>query len=538
MPSIVGKRINGRTYYYAVTSSRVDGRPRIVAQRYLGTADAIEAAIDGGTSAPSRSRHLPFGDVAAVWKTLVELDVAGLVDTTVGSGRARISAGTYLSLAVLQRATAPDESLDLAAWWPRTAAERFVRPRLQSKDLHHRKFWRAMERLTQPRIERIEEAVHHRLLREFSSAAPVLAVDLPDFATYVDGTTGDARLTGACLLVTLDGAVPLLSHGYQYDRSAQSTSATVESLIARHRSMSGTGPVTVVTDTGHAPEVGTGSLSDTHFVAPLPLGDHPALLGVTARRSVDPRRLPGVTAFDTRSRVSGWDRRVIVAHSRNLQAVQDRTLVQDLSHATRRLDGLAAALRAGSWRPSREEAVAEIAWATRFRWSERVLSTSLHGTAPDKLRLHWTVDERAHARLRHELFGKQLIATDHDDWTGAQVITAYRARYHLTATLSRRGDTVASAPAANWRWNDQRIAVHTLISVLASTVLHLMRRTAGRAGLDLSVRELSDQLAGIQETHLRYPPAGGRPPTKRLLTDRDGLQEELYELFELHRYAP
>jgi hypothetical protein len=33
MPSIVGKRQGGQTYYYLVESARVDGKPRIVSQQ-------------------------------------------------------------------------------------------------------------------------------------------------------------------------------------------------------------------------------------------------------------------------------------------------------------------------------------------------------------------------------------------------------------------------------------------------------------------------------------------------------------------------
>ncbi|MEQ7011094.1 hypothetical protein ABN028_33440, partial [Actinopolymorpha sp. B17G11] len=97
MASVVGKRINGRTYYYLAESRRVDGTPRIVAQRYLGTAAdiaaAVSAVLDGdapggrapgggaagggaaggrapGRGGPDRTRHLAFGDVAAVWGVL------------------------------------------------------------------------------------------------------------------------------------------------------------------------------------------------------------------------------------------------------------------------------------------------------------------------------------------------------------------------------------------------------------------------------------------------------------------------------------
>ena len=48
MASIVGKKRGTATYYYLVESARVDGKPRIVSQEYLGTADELAAAMRGG----------------------------------------------------------------------------------------------------------------------------------------------------------------------------------------------------------------------------------------------------------------------------------------------------------------------------------------------------------------------------------------------------------------------------------------------------------------------------------------------------------
>ena len=63
---MISKKIGGKTYYYLATSARVGGRPRIVEQRYQGTAAEIERAVDGTTVMPSRTRHLGFGDLRGV----------------------------------------------------------------------------------------------------------------------------------------------------------------------------------------------------------------------------------------------------------------------------------------------------------------------------------------------------------------------------------------------------------------------------------------------------------------------------------------
>jgi len=65
-----------------------------------------------------------------------------------------------------------------------------------------------------------------------------------------------------------------------------------------------------------------------------------------------------------------------------------------------------------------------------------------------------------------------------------------------------------------------------------------MRRQATQAGLQLSVRELLDHLAGIQETLLLYPSTGGRPRARRMLTQMNPTQQQLFELFGLDHYAP
>jgi hypothetical protein len=71
VPSIVGKKQGDKTYYYLVESARVGGKPRIVSQRYLGPAEEIVARLAGaGAGEPDRTRHLAFGDVAAVWGML------------------------------------------------------------------------------------------------------------------------------------------------------------------------------------------------------------------------------------------------------------------------------------------------------------------------------------------------------------------------------------------------------------------------------------------------------------------------------------
>src|SRR5660397_30912 len=126
MSSVHGKTINGQTYYYLREVARIDGKPKIVSQRYLGKAEDIAAAMDAAAVLPTRTRHLAFGEVAATWSVLARLDVAGCIDEILGPRRADAAAsvGTYLALAILNRVVAPCSKAGFARWWPPTERSR------------------------------------------------------------------------------------------------------------------------------------------------------------------------------------------------------------------------------------------------------------------------------------------------------------------------------------------------------------------------------------------------------------------------------
>jgi hypothetical protein len=89
----VGKKHGNQTYYYLVTSARVDGKPRIVQQQYLGTSEEVTARLSGDQAGmPERVQHKGFGDLAAVWTTLSRLQVAATIDQAVGARRSDAAA--------------------------------------------------------------------------------------------------------------------------------------------------------------------------------------------------------------------------------------------------------------------------------------------------------------------------------------------------------------------------------------------------------------------------------------------------------------
>ncbi|MGH9072193.1 MAG: hypothetical protein ACRDX8_13770 [Acidimicrobiales bacterium] len=59
MAYIVGKKQDGKTYYYLTESARVEGKPRIVSQRYLGSAEEVTARLSESGPRPPEMRVCP-----------------------------------------------------------------------------------------------------------------------------------------------------------------------------------------------------------------------------------------------------------------------------------------------------------------------------------------------------------------------------------------------------------------------------------------------------------------------------------------------
>jgi transposase len=566
MASLYKKVIGGRPYWYLREMAWVDGKPKLASERYLGTAAEVEALLDARQQAmlPERTRHLAFGDVAAVWGMLRRLDVAGLVDEVVGSRRsdAGASVGTYLALAALNRVVAPCSKLAFAAWWKTTAADRFTK--VPAGVLDHRKFWDAMHTLTPEHLATVEQRLAVRIIGEFGVDISSLALDMTNFATFIDSTNGkapiaqrgkakqkraDLRLVGLGLVVTRDGGIPLVSHAYPGNKPDVTQFATViAKLTARHADLadqvgtSAPAPMTVVFDAGQNSQDNFDYLAAAglHYIGSVPPSDVPDLLALPAgrRRIVDADRFPGLTALQTRRETYGTTRRVVLTHSPTLHAKQQAGLEQSLAKATGRLGELADRLARGKTRRQRPAVEHDIDKTCHDSWVKRVLTWTLTGESPAELRLSFHIDQSARAALEKEIFGKRVLITSREHWPIAEVVAGYRSQSDAEFSFRQLKDRHVVSFAPMHHWTDHHIRVHLFTCVLALQLAHLMRRIAARAGLHLSVRELLSQLAGIQETVLIYPSTGGRPRARRMLTETTGHHDQLIELFHLDQWAP
>jgi hypothetical protein len=146
MASLVKKKKGNRLYYYLVESARVDGKPRIVHQAYLGTAEKLAELVQQRSAPIPLSATLrDFGLPGALWLAAKQSGLWPVLQSLWPSPRSGPGPAHYLLLAAIHRICDPGPKTEVSNWYDQTIlasewgfpAERFT----------SQAFWDAFEQI-------------------------------------------------------------------------------------------------------------------------------------------------------------------------------------------------------------------------------------------------------------------------------------------------------------------------------------------------------------------------------------------------------
>ena len=133
----------GRPYYYIREIQRVDGKPKVVSQIYLGSADTIAKRIQQAEQArkPLRLESRSFGALFVALQLEKTLDTIGLIDRIVPRARKEKgpTVGEYFFYAWANRLISPRSKRALSQWYRHTAIQQ-IRP-VALEELTSQRYW-------------------------------------------------------------------------------------------------------------------------------------------------------------------------------------------------------------------------------------------------------------------------------------------------------------------------------------------------------------------------------------------------------------
>jgi transposase len=565
MVSIIKKTIRGKVYYYARECRRVDGKPKIVWQKYLGKAEDLVAAV-GQPQPPSLASTVvtEFGAVAGLFDLAQRLRLVEHIDRHVppGRGPAGPSVGTYLLVAALNRIVEPRSKAKIAGWFEGTVLRRLLD--FRPEQLTSQRFWNQMDRVSASAIVAIERDLTVHLVKEFALDIRAVLFDATNFFTFIDtfnerctiaqrghSKEGRAalRIVGLALLVTADFHIPLCHHTYPGNQTDSPTFASLTNeLIKRHELLSTqVEEITLIFDKGNnsAANLQAVDASPYHFIGSLVPSQHPDLLAVGLQRfsSLQAEGLPGVSIYRCKKEVFGKTRTIIVTYNEKLFVAQSRTLLREVAKRQRLLGELQASLQR---RQSGEvnKGKAPTLEGTRKKVQEMLAAKDMKDlfevevTLANNLPvLSYRFNEEAWQRMQEERLGKTILFTDQDSWSDARIVRGYRSQHHVEDAFRELKNTEHLALRPQRHWTDQKIRVHVFYCVLALTLCGLLRRFLHNKGIKRSLVAILEDLGQIKEVALAYAQAGGAAPEWQVtLTQRTEDQQTLYDALDLGRY--
>ena len=535
MASIIKKVKKGRPYYYAVECKRVNGKPRVVWQKYLGTVEGIVARAEGARPAkPKEVVVFEAGGVAALLGIAQRLGIIDLINELVPKRDQGPTVGHYMLLAALNRALSPCSKVEIGEWYDRTVLRRVWG--LPKSAFSSQRFWDHMGMMSEDVIEAVQERLIERVRGEFGIEPGLLLYDTTNFFTFLATSNHraelpqrghskakrhDLRQVGLALMVTREFMVPILHRVYPGNVPDVSLFPQLaQELMARYRQLAGDcDDATLVFDKGNVSDDGMEVLAahGVRFVAALSANRCKELLSTPLGRFEALSGLSGTSAFSSITEIWGVRCRVVVAYTESFFTQQLAGVTHNLVKCQKRLSDVQKGLdrwregKRGGTRPtlsSVRKNIQEILSSQfmkdlfRVRLDEQPTSGKLEKKAP---RLQYEVDHAALTRLTNERLGRTLLVTNHIDWTSGQVIEAYRGLTRVEESFKSMKNMAFLRWQPAYHWTDQKLKVHGFYCVLGLLLSTLARKQAFEAGIDLSLPAMLKELSAIREVAVIYP---------------------------------
>ena len=531
MASIIAKQKRRKLYYYVVESARVEGKPRIVKQTYLGTAERVAALVqDRSAPLPLSVTKVDFGLPGALWWAAQQSGMWEELPAHWPTPRSGPSTAHYLLLAAIHRICQPGPKTEVQDGYRRAILSSlwgFPAERFTSQE-----FWDAFERIQtgmggeEDELERAQS----RLLAVWQAKQLVshrlLAYDTTNFYTWVASTNtrntlaqrghnkqGRHNLRQVGLSYVLDGenGLGLCHHVYAGNIvDAEEFPVALKRILAlldQHHIARDT--VTLVVDKGSAALANTLELeqSGIGWIAALPWNQAPREFRERAAEQLPPlsSAQPGVQAAAERMLVHGREYLCVLKYSAPFAAEQLHSVTTALAKALPAMRRLSMELAKPGARFTEAGIRNKIArWLSGAFVSELVRYELVEREG--RWHLQFDFDPAAFGRLMTHRLGRTTLLTNRLDWTAEQVVAGYSGQQQIERVFRglKEGDWLGWGPI--YHWTDQKIRVHAFYCMLGISLLQYIYKKAQVAWAGLSMEQLLEELAQIVQFALLYPP--------------------------------
>ncbi len=560
MASLVAKKKGNKLYYYVVESARVDGKPRIVHQAYLGTAEKVVDLVKDRTSpVPLSATMRDFGLPGSLWLAAQQTGVFALLESLWPQPRSGPSPAHYLLLAAIHRICQPGPKTEVSDWYDRTVLHSLWK--LPAERFTSQAFWDAFE-LILPEESSGDDPLEDAQLRllalwkeKQSVSRRLLAYDTSNFYTYIASTNtrnqlaqrghnkqGRHNLRQVGLSYVLDGesGLSLCHHVYPGDVADAEEFSTALSRVTRmldHNQIA-RDAVTLVFDKGTAALANTVELQEARvgWISALPWNQAPVELRERAVEQLPPcsSQQPGVRAAGETLLVHGKEYFCVVKYSASFAGEQLHSLTTNVSKVLQYLRRFSMELNKPKARWDEKKIRSKIQRWLSGQFMTDVIRYDLQ-QRDGRWHLQFEFNIAAWQSLLTHRLGRTVLLTNRMDWTSEQIAAGYSGQQSIERVFRglKDGEWLGWGPMHHW--TDRKIHIHAFYCMLGISLLQYVHKQAQTAWDGISVEQLLEELQQIQQFVLLYPPQGEKGPNRvsTVLSKQTLVQQALADVLGL-----
>jgi len=519
------KKKKGRPYLYVREIARVNKKPKVVSQVYVGSPERVVQLVKGAGEGDVRLKVQEFGALWAANQMDRDIDLVRIVDEIVPPSPRETgpSVGEYFLYAVLNRMVKAKSKRSLPEWYRDTAIQ-VIRP-VDVEALTSEGYWAKWDRVSEEAVKEIGRRFFARIREREAPRADCLFFDTTNYYTFMATHTASElaqrgknkagrhhlRQVGLGLLVCRESRLPLYHSVYPGNRhDSKEFGRIMDEMFGIVTGLKQTKErLTVVIDKGMNAEETFAWIDDhprVHFVtayspyfardlAATPLDRFEPVETEKNRRLVrEGREEDRVVAYRTTGEFWGKERTVVVTHYPPTARKQEYVFEEKLLALRQDLLSMRSRVREGAphWRQKEPIRDRYLKLCEKMHLSSEFYDLEFNESG-GSLGMNFRKNVYRIEQKRRT-FGRTIIITDNSDWSTREIVEAHRDRWEVEESFrqSNHDSLVHVRPIRHW--TDSKIRCHLLSCVIALTYLRRLELRLQKQGIKRTANDVMEDL--------------------------------------------
>jgi transposase len=530
MASIISKRKGNKDYYYIVESARVNGKPRIVSQKYLGTIERIMEIEAGHKVKPEKFSILEFGSTAVIYMILNEIGLINSINKCVDS-KGKITIGDYMLITAVNRAVQPVSHRKLPEWYSHSFMK-IIYPSCRNA-LSGQNFWNNTHEITDENIESMQKEILKSIMNKVDLKE--LFFDTTNFPTFIDQYVysgsiakkthskvhrNDLMHVALWLLVDSQG-IPLLHGTYEANKGDVEVFGTFLEYVKNYKEFTESiKNITLIIDKGNNSEDNISDMK-SHYIGALRPSTQKDLLMFPLS---DYKKLEdGTLYYRTTANVYGKEHTIVITYNPALAERKEKTFTSKVEKCrTYIADYMAVANKS-----TRKRKIVNMRKTIDGYLKEKKMNRYIEYKIEDNGKFSFNITVKKDQV--DFMFGKNVLFTDRIDMETSLIIEHYKDRWIIEDGFRKMNydDNISITPI--FTWTDQQISLHIFTCVTALLALRLLKLKLKNADIDMTAERALEILRNVQAVGSLYE----NRKIEWNLGEMDQNAEQLMDIFNL-----